>query len=880
MLYSAEVFNTQVASAIPSELRELNQWVCWKYEDRNGKTTKPPYQAKSNGELPYARSDDPATWSAFDAAVAAAVRLNLAGVGLNLWSSDGLTGLDLDHVIDPATGELNPLAREVLERFAGTYTEISPSGTGIRIFCYGKPEHSGKCSGKVKWLEVYSHPSHRYLTVTGNPWPGSVLSVTNQQDALDWLHTRFMDKDKADSTGGEAAHGPSPVDSLDDAALLDKARHSQNGDAFDALWSGDTSAHNGDHSAADLALLNTLAFWTGKDSSRMDHLFRQSGLMREKWDESHTADGQTYGQISIDKAISDCRDSYSGKKPESKSRDDRRPAVNDADLAQRFQTDLGNSERLVARHGSDLRYCYDFGKWLVWDGVRWGIDRNGAALDRAKATARAMLAEAGTLMDKEDARKLAAWSFRSQGRDRMSAMLYLAQPDVAVCPEHLDTHPWLLNVANGTIDLQAGLLRSARRTDLLTKSSPVVYDASATCPQWLAFLDRIFEGKPEIINYVQKAAGYSLTGLDTEECFFVLHGVGQNGKSTFVETLSALLGTDYAQQATPDLLMQKKHERHATELAVLRGARLVASVETGQGKKLNEVLIKSMTGGDRIRANFMHQDTFEFRPEFKVWLSTNHKPVITGTDLGIWRRIRLIPFLVKIPDHERDGSFKTRLREPASLSGILNWALQGCLAWQREGLKPPQEIVDAIQEYREEMDVLAAWISDCCVVKKVAEAKAADLYASYTDWCDAQGERPEAQRSFGLRLTERGFEQKKRTGGNRYWLGIGLLSSADSGVSGASGVDSDIKKPISGGGFKNVESSATSATSATNITPFPSASPPVEAKTGIAPRPTKCQWDRWNDRLVVKCPNPSPNDDGSGCAHCGAVKANVAGVKS
>jgi len=273
----------------------------------------------------------------------------------------------------------------------------------------------------------------------------------------------------------------------------------------------------------------------------------------------------------------------------------------------------------------------------------------------------------------------------------------------------------------------------------------------------------------------------------------VLWGVGQNGKSTFVETLSALLGTDYAQQATPDLLMQKKQDRHATELAVLRGARLVASVETGQGKRLNEVLIKSMTGGDRIRANFMHQDTFEFRPEFKVWLSTNHKPVIAGTDLGIWRRIRLIPFTYCIPDHEKDGSFKTRLREPAALSGILNWALEGVRLWREEGLKPPQAVLDATQAYREEMDVLAAWLADCCVVNKVAEAKAADLYKSYSDWCEAQGERPESQRSFGLRLVERGFDQKKRTGGTRYWLGIGLL--VDSGASGASGGTSDIKEP-------------------------------------------------------------------------------------
>ena len=868
---------------IPAELRALPHWVCWRLEQRDGKPTKPPIDAKSNGKLVYAKSNDPTTWSDFETAVSAATRLKMEGIGLNLSANDHLTGLDLDHVLDPETLELDPLAVEVLDRFKGTYIEVSPSGAGLRIWCYGKAARSGKCTGKRKWLEVYSHPSNRYLTVTGNRY-GATTAVTDQQAALDWLHGRFMEESKEAPTEMEFKQpltSPLPVDTaldLDDAALLDKARQSKNGTAFDALWSGNLSAHGGDASSADQALCNHLAFWTGKDASRMDRLFRQSGLMREKWDVIHDpAAGRTYGQMTIDRAIADCREVYSAKRPESGAVKGGKPradspmgenqpgaAIDDSALARLFQTDLGNSERLVARHGGDLRYCYDFGKWLVWDGVRWAVDRDGAALDKAKDTARKMLAEASALGDKEDSRKLAAWSFRSQARDRMAAMLYLAQPDVSVRPEQLDTQPWLLNVANGTIDLRTGQLRPANRDHLLTKSAPIVYDPQATCPQWTEFLDRIFEGNTDLIRFIQKAAGYSLTGLDTEECFFVLHGVGQNGKSTFVETLSALLGTDYAQQATPDLLMQKKQDRHATELAVLRGARMVASVETGQGKRLNEALIKAMTGGDRIRANFMHQDTFEFRPEFKVWLSTNHKPVITGTDLGIWRRIRLVPFNYRIPDTEKDGGFKARLRDPAMLSGILNWAIKGALLWQQEGMKPPKAVLDATKSYQAEMDVLAAWISDCCVVGKVADAKASDLYASYTGWCEAQGERSESQRSFGLRLVERGFDQKKSTGGSRRWLGIGLLATdrpnfGESGASGASGADSDIKDTNSGEGFKNTETHATCATCAT---PRFEGDPllPVDAKsaTGLTdPTPdhpaldpqTSCQQVSTSDNL-------------------------------
>lgn len=318
---------------IPADLTALNQWVCWHYEERDGKPTKPPIQAKSNGKLLYAESNNPATWSDFATAAAAADRLGLNGIGLNVWADDNLTGLDLDHVFDPETGELDPLAIEVMDRFAAvTYCEISPSGHGIRIWCKGKPQRSGKCTGKVKWLEVYSHPSNRYLTVTGNQWPGSADHVTEQQDALDWLHTRFMAK--ADSTGidsgstqGKGKPRSPSVDSaldLDDAALLDKARNARNGAIFEALYGGDRSGHGNDASSADLALLNLLAFWTDRDAARMDRLFRQSGLMRDKWDVVHDPAGErTYGQMSIAKAIADCRDGYSGTK---KPKDSARPA--------------------------------------------------------------------------------------------------------------------------------------------------------------------------------------------------------------------------------------------------------------------------------------------------------------------------------------------------------------------------------------------------------------------------------------------------------------------------------------------------------------------------------------------------------------------------
>jgi RecA-family ATPase len=298
-------------TATPAELIALPQWVCWRYENRDGKPTKVPIDAKSNGRLRRAKTNDPATWASHAEALAACERHpELAGVGFCFAPDDGLTGIDLDHVIDPDTGELKPEATEILERFQGTYIEVSPSGTGLRLFCYGKPGRCGKNVGRVKWCEVYSHPSSRYLTVTGNHWSGSATAVTEQQEALNWLHGRFMV-----STGQEpvaSKPGPSVALTLDDAALLDKARSAKNGAEFERLWSGDTSGHGGDDSAADLALCSLLAFWTGNDADRIDRLFRQSGLFRTKWD-SKRGEAGTYGQMTVDKAIAGCRDTYSGR---------------------------------------------------------------------------------------------------------------------------------------------------------------------------------------------------------------------------------------------------------------------------------------------------------------------------------------------------------------------------------------------------------------------------------------------------------------------------------------------------------------------------------------------------------------------------------------
>lgn len=441
-------------------------------------------------------------------------------------------------------------------------------------------------------------------------------------------------------------------------------------------------------------------------------------------------------------------------------------------------TDWGNAERLVALHGQDLRYCYPWNRWLVWDGRRWATDEVGAVEQRAKDVVRSIYQEAAAARDKKQREALAHHAVASESEVRRKALVASArnEPGIPVLPEHLDQAPWLFNVLNGTLDLQAGELMPHRRADLITKLAPVEYDPQAQCPTWWAFLEKIMNGDGTMMEFLQKAMGYALTGDTREQCLFFLFGLGANGKTTFLETLQTLWG-DYAKRTSTETFLVKKGNSIPNDVAALRGSRLVAAVEVESGRRLAEVLLKEMTGGDTMTARFLRAEFFEFKPEFKIFLAANHKPIIRGTDNGIWRRIHLIPFTVQIPKDQQDKELPAKLR--AELAGILNWAVEGCLQWQHEGLTPPPEVRMATNTYREEMDPLGGFIGECCVVTPSAEAMAKDLYKAYTAWAEESGEkRPMSQKEFGGRLKERGLMNSQETRGQNKgkskWSGIGL----------------------------------------------------------------------------------------------------------
>ncbi len=443
-------------------------------------------------------------------------------------------------------------------------------------------------------------------------------------------------------------------------------------------------------------------------------------------------------------------------------------------------TDLGNAERFVERFGADWRYCAAEGRWYRWNGKRWRFDDREAVVAEAKAIPDEIMSEAAGLGD--GGKDLARWAQTSASAERLLAMLKLARSAsaIAVTPRQFDRDPMLLAVRNGTIDLRTGERRPHDPTDYITKLAPVIHDPDAKCPTWDAAL-QLWLPDPAVRSFFQRACGYGATADVSEQALFFLYGdTGANGKSTSLRTIQETLG-DYAAQAAPNLLLQSPGERHPTEIADLMGVRFVASVEVEDGKRLAEVLVKQLTGGDRLKARRMRQDFFEFDPTFKLFLAANHKPIIRGTDKAIWRRIHLIPFTVHIPPDQRDRALMAKLRRERS--GILRWLIDGCLAWQEHGLDVPDCIKEATNAYKEEQDIIGLFIEEYCERDPSYEVRANLLYQHYTGWANSAGLRPLSVVRFGEELARHGLEPARiGHGGHRGWRGLRIRSAAEDGV--------------------------------------------------------------------------------------------------
>ena len=757
-------------AGIPDALKAIPRWVLWRAEQRDGKWTKPPMKADGG----YAKSNDPATWADFPKAWKSYYENagKYDGVGLAV-NGDGLLGVDMDHVLTGRT--IKPEAEKIVSMLK-SYTEITPSGDGLRIWCRGKLPPGNKVkdgfAGAGTKIEFYE--SGRYFTVTGRPWTDET-TITDRATEILQAHASIFG-----TNGGKEKAAPRPQTSAPGMSWrerLERAFKSKTGAEIHQLWNG--GDQGGDHSSDDLALCSHLAFWFSGNEVDIDQAFRESGLMRPKWDEKHFSDGRTYGQATIRKAVEGCRSFYQDR-TETKREQREEPAETASTSTTNEQvfpfTDMGNAERLVHRFGNDIRFCPARNRWILWTGSHWSWDDCNEIERLAKLTVRGIFQEAVTAKD-DKVKDIGKHAVRSESAARIKAMIDLAQTEngVAIRPAELDRDPWLLNVGNGTLDLRTGKISIPSRGNLITRRIDTPFDPEAASPLWTKFLHTVMAGNDGLIHFLRKAVGYSLTGETREQVLFFSHGRGANGKSTFIETITGLMGA-FSKHTRPETFMLKNTDSSANnDLAELEGCRMVAAVELEEGKRLAEVLTKQATGGDTLKARYLFQEFFEFQSQFKLWLCGNHKPRITGTDLAIWRRIRLIPWTVTIPENEQDKELTAKLK--AEWPGILAWAVQGCLDWQREGLTAPVEVMAATASYRREMDILGDFFDNCIQTGENITITVKELYDAYVSYCEANGESIKerlGKKKFGVRVSERGFDQFSATGNVQTWIGLKL----------------------------------------------------------------------------------------------------------
>lgn len=443
------------------------------------------------------------------------------------------------------------------------------------------------------------------------------------------------------------------------------------------------------------------------------------------------------------------------------------------DLVHFPNDDSGNAERFHAIHGENFRYHRDSGTWLRWNGIRWTA-ANDECMQAFIQTMRTLIIQSAAIADRTTLDSLVRHASRSCDLHKVKAGIELAQsiPNVSVTSSMLDHDQMLVCAENAVIDLRTGNEIPADRGQLITKQIGTNYDPQAQCPLWLAFLETVTGGDKELVLFLQTAIGYTLTGMTTEQCLFFLHGKGQNGKGVFTSIIESLLG-DYSQTAPESLFVVNKNGGGIpNDLARLVGCRLSVAAELDEGASFAESRLKSLTGSDTITARFLHKEYFDFAPTHKFWISGNHKPAVKGTDMGIWRRIRLIPFTVTIPEEKKDKRLVEKLR--AEMPGILNWAIAGCLRWQSEGLSVPSCVKAATEEYRAAEDVVGQFISEA--TRPDGETTKSDLYTHYLAWCDKCGIRSRlTSRKFNDRIIERGDFEEIRTNTARSWRGISTM---------------------------------------------------------------------------------------------------------
>lgn len=820
---------------IPLEMKKTRRWVGYKVEERDGKQTKVPYNAISGS---YARSNDPSTWTTFGVAVSGCVKYGFAGIGFML-GKDAETdihylGIDLDNHEET---DFQDIANDFIETL-NSYTEFSHSGKGIHIICKGQ-----KPVGRCRKDNIEMYDNGRFFTMTGNTIKNVPIAERNEEIQSLWEKYIKADEQKVQYvhigddgvTFGRNMRAISTEvasNNLSDLDVIEKIRSSRYSNEFFDLYNGNLAAYGGDHSRGDLALCKILAFWTGRDRNQMDRIFRNSGLMREKWEQPRsetnrdgiTLGAGTYGSQTIELAIANQIDVYQPPKTKVsviKETVASTPVISNTEMLQLDErgdpiitlktifkayplNDTGNAERFYDYFGEYFKYNTDNSAFMFWNGKTWIRDKKGyirkfanklievfkneiantdQKIEEERNKGEEGLEEVDRLekVKKAQCDNLKRFSNKA-GKDAMISELHELH-DLPVENSQFDTQEYLLNTDSGVVDLTTGEVKSFDKKYMLSRNTNCQVDFSEPTV-WLKFLHDIFkrpneEETEELVTTIQMALGEAFTGRENKENLYILYGHGSNGKSTFLKVIKDIAG-DYGVSFNSDLLVQSNASSQSSEfsLSTLLGARVVTTSETAEGKKLDENIIKRMLGGEEINAQYKYGQPFSFMPRFSPLMSTNNKPIIRATDFGTWRRIFFVPFLNTFTEQTKDVEMPKKLA--AEQAKILGWIIKGSVRLYQEfqcKLPKPKCLEEALSDYKKELDVIVAFLNDRCIPFPDMQVEAATLYQEYAKWAKLNNEYLFSESRFKIEVPKKGYELKKDL--NKGWVYKGLKMASD-----------------------------------------------------------------------------------------------------
>lgn len=752
---------------LPKELKENALFCLWKYEMRNGRKTKVPYQ--TNGKR--ADSSNKACFSDFD--TVANLTQSYDGIGMGMFQP--FVAVDIDHCVDG--GKLSDMATDIAETL-NSYTEYSPSESGVRIVAKADTLSYDKVKYYINnqkiGLEVYvAGMTNKFVTLTGNTiCEAPIAERTNEIMAI---LDKYMQKPVV-------ALNPKKIvgSYLSDESIIEKSAKSKQGEKFSALWNGEFETS---HSEADQALCAVLAFWCGGDTEQMDRLFRKSKLYREKWERND------YREMTLQKALMQTKEFYKPVKSNANTdfNDElqRLIELNPADTTKYPWTDIGAGKLFADFYKAVLRYVPERRTWFDYQAGTWSADIGGLkAMRRCMELANLLHLYALEIKDEHQRKSYMDYSKRWQTHGYRVNVLKDAQVHHPISFLEFDTDPYIFNCSNGTLHLDTGKFTEHISSDLLTKKSSVAYEPSAHSKRWNNFISEIMSNDQERALFLQKVFGYALSGDTHHECMSILYGATtRNGKGTLCESVLKVFGS-YGCTSRPETIAQKNStnsSQPSEDVARLAGIRFVNIAEPGKSLVLNAALVKNMTGNDTINARFLHENSFDFAPQFKLYINTNYLPVVNDMTVFTSGRVIIIPFERHFDESEQDKGLKHEFMKPEVQSAILNWLLVGYKQLQLHGLKMPQSVINATDQYEHDSNKTLLFIEDCLEEGTDYEERTSEVYNRYKSWCIENGQYAESMKNFKQSLSAVVEVKRKRpkSGGEKTTMVIGYRLISD-----------------------------------------------------------------------------------------------------